>query len=310
MFQDLAQILKQNLQSASDSLSGAEERRPRRFQRLRKKVSSEPLRYSFVYESIEVSIKKLESWLTRFDSAFFLLTRIGGIDLDPQLGEEDPAPGQPARRLRRLRKAVGGYDPGEILKQSDASTFGLLSCLGIFYQPPSSATAHQPKFNMLFTFADDLSSPVPLPSLLRRKDSEFSVNERLKLAIELAKSLMLVHHSKFVHKNIRPETVIVSQTKSRSWARDARLEKHVYRPPSRQGLNPETDYTMQHDIYSLGVVLLEIGLWTSFVEYDKEKKPWLLQFISTKEILADRQEKRRALALKARLIEATGYLPS
>lgn len=26
---------------------------------------------------------------------------------------------------------------------------------------------------------------------------------------------------------------------------------------------------MQHDIYSLGVVLLEIGLWTSFVAYDQ-----------------------------------------
>lgn len=28
---------------------------------------------------------------------------------------------------------------------------------------------------------------------------------------------------------------------------------------------------MQHDIYSLGVVLLEIGLWTSFLIYDSEK---------------------------------------
>jgi hypothetical protein len=28
---------------------------------------------------------------------------------------------------------------------------------------------------------------------------------------------------------------------------------------------------MQHDIYSLGVVLLEIGLWTSFVLYDEDE---------------------------------------
>ena len=27
---------------------------------------------------------------------------------------------------------------------------------------------------------------------------------------------------------------------------------------------------MQHDIYSLGVCLLEIGLWESFVEYSQE----------------------------------------
>jgi len=44
------------------------------------------------------------------------------------------------------------------------------------------------------------------------------------------------------------------------------------RHPSRQGTHPETNYQMQHDIYSLGVVLLEIGLWTSFVIYDPEKE--------------------------------------
>jgi hypothetical protein len=29
---------------------------------------------------------------------------------------------------------------------------------------------------------------------------------------------------------------------------------------------------MQHDIYSLGVVLLEIGLWTSFALYDLKEE--------------------------------------
>jgi hypothetical protein len=36
------------------------------------------------------------------------------------------------------------------------------------------------------------------------------------------------------------------------------------RHPTRQGSLPEMHYQMQHDIYSLGVVLLEIGLWSSF----------------------------------------------
>jgi len=30
---------------------------------------------------------------------------------------------------------------------------------------------------------------------------------------------------------------------------------------------------MQHDIYSLGVILLEIGLWTSFLSYDSDAVP-------------------------------------
>lgn len=46
----------------------------------------------------------------------------------------------------------------------------------------------------------------------------------------------------------------------------------VDRHPSRQGTHPEVDYEMRHDIYSLGVVLLEIGLWTSFVVCDQKEE--------------------------------------
>ncbi|KAK3494387.1 uncharacterized protein B0T23DRAFT_427405 [Neurospora hispaniola] len=48
---------------------------------------------------------------------------------------------------------------------------------------------------------------------------------------------------------------------------DISWERNVYRHPSRQGFDPAEKYRMQHDIYSLGVCLLEIGLWESFVEY-------------------------------------------
>lgn len=48
---------------------------------------------------------------------------------------------------------------------------------------------------------------------------------------------------------------------------DAAPDKNLYRHPSRQGINPELNYTMQHDVYSLGVCLLEIGLWKTFVIY-------------------------------------------
>jgi hypothetical protein len=33
-------------------------------------------------------------------------------------------------------------------------------------------------------------------------------------------------------------------------------------------VNPEETYVMQHDIYSLGVCLLEIEMWESFVSYN------------------------------------------
>jgi WD40 repeat protein len=38
--------------------------------------------------------------------------------------------------------------------------------------------------------------------------------------------------------------------------------------------SPERDhYIMQHEIYSLGVCLLEVGLWTSFVQYTQDQSP-------------------------------------
>lgn len=48
---------------------------------------------------------------------------------------------------------------------------------------------------------------------------------------------------------------------------DDKWQDNLYRHPERQGKNPEESYTMHHDVYSLGVCLLEIGLWTSFVKY-------------------------------------------
>jgi hypothetical protein len=66
---------------------------------------------------------------------------------------------------------------------------------------------------------------------------------------------------------ISGNTICVSHTPS------AKIPTNFYgldRHPSRQGTQPEANYQMQHDIYSLGVILLEIGLWTSFVVEDSE----------------------------------------
>ncbi|KAI8208408.1 hypothetical protein K4K52_001393 [Colletotrichum sp. SAR 10_76] len=54
------------------------------------------------------------------------------------------------------------------------------------------------------------------------------------------------------------------------------LDNDVYRHPDRHGL-PTTSFSKMHDIYSLGVVLLEIGLWQTarqihdeVIEYERE----------------------------------------
>lgn len=46
----------------------------------------------------------------------------------------------------------------------------------------------------------------------------------------------------------------------------------MHRHPHCQGIQPEEIYIMHHDIYSLGVCLLEIGLRESFVSYEVHEK--------------------------------------
>lgn len=100
-------------------------------------------------------------------------------------------------------------------------------------------------------------------------------------------------NSDFVHKNIRPENIILfpSSTESvhhignahllglthfRSVTHETNLygdsawHRNLYRHPARQGLEIFNEYVMQHDIYALGVCLLEIGLWRSFVLYQSD----------------------------------------
>jgi hypothetical protein len=59
---------------------------------------------------------------------------------------------------------------------------------------------------------------------------------------------------------LRPETGFFS----RPYETDE-LHENLYRHPAQWG-SPTTSFNKLHDIYSLGVVLLEIGLWKPVVE--------------------------------------------
>jgi len=114
-----------------------------------------------------------------------------------------------------------------------------------------------------------------------------ALSRRVRFARELAKSISYVHTYNFVHKSICPESVLIfadlesardstflvgfgefrSADGCTIMMGDETWERNIYRHPARQGEHPKESYKMQHDIYSLGVCLLEIGLWRSFVDY-------------------------------------------
>ena len=153
--------------------------------------------------------------------------------------------------------------------------------------------------------------PRTLRELLLSPDNvhgvHFSLNSRIKLAQRIATAVLFVHTAKLVHKNIRPENIVILETLGTStngggdgggggsgrvleigdsflvgfdFARkedsasarvgDDDWHRNIYRHPQRQGIHPEVNFNMLHDVYSLGVVLLEIALWRSFVLIEKD----------------------------------------
>ena len=176
------------------------------------------------------------------------------------------------------------------LELSESLRIGMLQCKGFVKR-------NEGGFRFVFWQPERAKDGVP-PRTLRAMvlaATEHSLTERMNLAKQLARAVSYVHSLGFVHKNIRPETIVGfwinglsvdlesvflmgfghfrAEDGATSLLGDNKWERNLYRHPDRQGLHPEEEYVMEHDIYSLGVCLLEIGLWTSFVAYDTEENP-------------------------------------
>ncbi|KAF4765608.1 hypothetical protein N7455_004869 [Penicillium solitum] len=169
------------------------------------------------------------------------------------------------------------------LQQVDATGFHLLKCHGVA-RITDPNTKQLLSFDFIFNFPKGCQKPQSLRSHLLSRATH-SLSDRISLAKQLATSVSYIHVLEFVHKNIRPETILIFEGvgshlgplyllgfRAFRMADNKTLRlgnsiwsENIYQHPDRQGSNPGVDYVMQHDIYSLGVCLLEIGLWDSLV---------------------------------------------
>ncbi|EAU29950.1 predicted protein [Aspergillus terreus NIH2624] len=202
------------------------------------------------------------------------------------------------------------------LAQADPLAFGLLNCKGVVavprpdiasavaqqfgesLEPPTSAPPRllspspgqreYSQFQIIFRSPQDIEKLRSLRQLLLDSDDDISLSRKINISRELGKAVNYVHTFAFVHKNIRPESVLCFEMPQSKYNHsvlvgfdafraadagtlmegDMTWARNVYRHPNRQGTDPSEKYNMRHDIYSLGVCLLEIGLWKSFVKYE------------------------------------------
>ncbi|KAL8757720.1 MAG: hypothetical protein Q9199_002007 [Rusavskia elegans] len=207
------------------------------------------------------------------------------------------------------------YHLVQFFSSIDPELFGFLRCLG--------ALKNDKHCDLVFRFPGKHDDPTSLRGLLLQADKSFPLNARLNIAQMLARSCMFLHDCQFVHKSLRPENIVCFSTQgkypdkpymigldrfrqidARSMrSNDDLWYKDIYRHPSRQGIRPEKDYIMQHDIYSLGVCLLEIGLWRSFFGWeDGSDNPVPNEEYISNKSLGIKDPRKRAHELKRALI--------
>ncbi|KAL8997289.1 MAG: hypothetical protein Q9169_003381 [Polycauliona sp. 2 TL-2023] len=245
-------------------------------------------------------------------SNVFMLPRPGASPLAPTIDLIDRRYYDRDRdNVEYVRQIV--CQTAKILSAADPETMGILSCRGFIHRP------HLSRFDLVLPLPPTVTTcPRSLRDLLtdpvHRGHASHSLSERLLLAKNLAAAVFYMHTSKLIHKNIRPETILVlsanpssnpaessvSQRQSKTslfpytlgrpvlvgfdnvrqvdldWVskRNGTLswEEDVYQHPTRHGAMAARYYSVQHDVYSLGVVLIEIALWQSFIVYDKERQ--------------------------------------
>jgi serine/threonine protein kinase len=183
-----------------------------------------------------------------------------------------------------------------------------LHCLGFYCNPKNLA------FTLVFEYPLTIPSSVPIsPSTLQQliqegalgKDSPF-LDARFRLAHTLAQSVHSFHTVGWMHKNISSHNILFFRSK------DDSLQETI-KSPYLVGLNhsrpddpnaftdgssddrdyqhplytPETRFCHQFDFYSLGLVLLEIGLWTTLKTLTKGKET--LSPIALKKMIIERR---------------------
>ena len=177
-------------------------------------------------------------------------------------------------------------DLTKLLTSRDHSE-GILDIVG--YAKDSKAKC----FNLVFAMPEQLKFQATLRNMLCNAPQTPPLEVRISICLQLAESVLHVHRLGLVHKNISPMSIAMMKPTGRpsanhlyqeqpvfllDWqyvrrasaasnrAGESQWWRGVYCHPKRQMQVAQEEYNMGHDIYSLGVCMLEVLLWKSLVE--------------------------------------------
>jgi hypothetical protein len=194
--------------------------------------------------------------------------------------EVRPYSDTPAGSVRQLAWYLGASSAVEAsAKQSETLTgynMLTLACLGYMDDPSNARSLILYRSPRSHPWASD--PPSLHEVILKGWTSKMSLSYRFKAARTLVSSVLDIHTSGSLHSNINSKGIAMLPQNLNDpepspyllgWGVEASpsdtmatLEPNLYRHRTQFGRTPQLSTTEQ-DIYSLGVVLLEIGLWTT-----------------------------------------------
>lgn len=194
---------------------------------------------------------------------------------DRQLEKHVPLP----KTLKRVKELVS------LLQSDKPSQFCAPRCLGFFNDRDDTKDSnHRSRFGLVFEKPEKSASPVSLRQVIFT-EAKPSLTDRVCLAHKISTCVLYLHAVNWLHKGLRSDGVIFFPNSS-----DARSIRNPYisgyeyaRPdkdgqttttttvfadylmlyvhPNYQGYEAKGTYRKTFDIYSLGIVLLEIAHW-------------------------------------------------
>ncbi|KAI1404500.1 hypothetical protein F4819DRAFT_447793 [Hypoxylon fuscum] len=197
------------------------------------------------------------------------------------LDERDPQMMQAS--IEQIRRLVS------VLQQAQSLKFRTLRCFGYRADPVST---EKKRYMLLFREPFAGCQPINLFSLLEGHARGVStvpppsLGKRFQLAYEIGLALLKWHGTNWLHQSISSFNIVffmngldeldysepflsgfdyarmLGQSSTHRRPEDNAMFD-LYRHPDRQGYPPALSHTKKHDIYSFGILLLEIALWTS-----------------------------------------------
>lgn len=208
---------------------------------------------------------------------------------------------EPSETVKNAVKRLGSLLGHPKAREAGFRTLQCIALVKLQKPQPAFAFAFKLEEELFFSAGETVPPTSLLQAIQSRSTERPTLEQRFAIARSLVKTVFHLHSVDWLHKSIRSENVIFGYHSNYNCAKgesrlflvdyekpflvgfefsreerdksttdqDDNIERNIYRHPDRQG-QPENRFNSLHDIYALGVVLLEIGLWRPAIGFEED----------------------------------------